>query len=75
MPGNPENNSHAQIVGSSHALSLRFFMNLVVFPLSAFPYKVSFPPILLITGLLVRMVFVGVPIALAAREASLPAQT
>ena len=44
-------------------------MNLVVVPLSAFPRKLSFPPLVLVTGLFVHMFFIGVPIALAARRA------
>jgi hypothetical protein len=44
-------------------------MNLVVVPLSAFPRKLSFPPIVLVTGLLVHMFCIGLPIALATRAA------
>jgi uncharacterized membrane protein YagU involved in acid resistance len=61
----------AVLSGTIYGIGIYFFMNLVVLPLSAFPYKVSFPPILLITGLFVHMFFVGVPIALAARRAAL----
>jgi hypothetical protein len=44
-------------------------MNLVVLPLSRFPRKLSFPLPVLVTGLLVHMFLIGVPIALAARRA------
>ena len=44
-------------------------MNLVVVPLSAFPHKLSFPPLVLITGLLVHMSLIGLPIALVVRKA------
>jgi hypothetical protein len=48
-------------------------MNFVVVPLSAFPHKLSDPPVVLITGLLVHMFLVGVPIALCIRFAALRA--
>ena len=44
-------------------------MNLVVLPLSAFPRKVTFPPLVLATGLFVHMFGIGLPIALATRKA------
>ena len=46
-------------------------MNFIVVPLSAFPHKLAFPPIVLATGLFVHMFLVGVPIALFIRAASL----
>jgi len=45
------------------------FMNLVVLPLSRLPPRTSFPAVVLITGLLVHMFLIGVPIALASRRA------
>ena len=39
----------------------------IVVPLSAFPQKQAFPPLVLTTGLLVHMFLVGVPIALCVR--------
>jgi hypothetical protein len=45
-------------------------MNTVVLPLSAFPRKLSFPPSVLIPGLLCHMLLVGLPIALAMRRAA-----
>jgi hypothetical protein len=48
-------------------------MNFIVLPLSAFPHKLAFPPIVLATGLFVHIFLVGVPIALFIRAASLRA--
>lgn len=45
-------------------------MNLIVLPLSAIPRKATFPPLVLVTGFLVHMFFIGLPIALAVRRAS-----
>ncbi|MBA3670474.1 MAG: hypothetical protein H0W68_00445 [Gemmatimonadaceae bacterium] len=44
-------------------------MNLVVIPLSATPPRKTIYPLTLATGLLVHMLFIGLPIALAARHA------
>ena len=46
-------------------------MNFVVLPLSAFPGRFTFVPLLVTTGVLVHMFGVGLPIALATRRASL----
>jgi hypothetical protein len=46
-------------------------MNFIVVPLSAFPHKLAFPPIVLATGLFVHIFLVGVPIALFIRAAAL----
>ena len=45
-------------------------MNLIVLPLSAFPRRVTFPPLVLATGLFVHMFFIGLPISLAVRRFS-----
>lgn len=55
------------IAGSIFGFFVYFVMNLVVLPLSAFPGKVSFAPVLLAANLLVHMFLIGVPIALASR--------
>jgi uncharacterized membrane protein YagU involved in acid resistance len=55
--------------GSAYGVAIYAFMNLVVLPLSRFPRKLSFPLPVLITGLLVHMFLIGVPIAFAARRA------
>ena len=57
------------ITGACYGFAVFWVMNLVVLPLSAFPRKVTFVPIVVITGLIVHMFFVGVPIALATRRA------
>jgi hypothetical protein len=46
-------------------------MNLVVLPLSATPPRTTFVPLVIGTGLLVHMFFIGLPIAIAARRASI----
>lgn len=55
--------------GIVYGLLIYAVMNLVVLPLSAFPRKVTFPPLVLATGLFVHMFFIGLPMALAARWA------
>ncbi|MEP6955496.1 MAG: hypothetical protein ABI883_01620 [Chthoniobacterales bacterium] len=55
--------------GVIYGLFIYGMMNLVVLPLSAFPRKVTFPPLVLATGLLVHMFCIGLPIALATRRA------
>ena len=54
-------------------LAIYGVMNFVVVPLSAFPHTGSSPPLTVVTGILVRMFGVGVPIAIGARKASQPA--
>lgn len=60
----------AFISGVLYGIIIYAVMNLVVLPLSAFPRKVTFPPLVLATGLCVHMFFIGLPISLAARSAS-----
>lgn len=60
------------LTGACYGFAVYWVMNLVVLPLSAFPRKVTFPPLVLITGLLVHMFLIGVPIALATRRAFVP---
>lgn len=57
------------IIGAVYGFAVFWVMNLVVLPLSAFPRKVTFVPLVVITGLLVHMFLIGVPIALGARRA------
>ncbi|MEP6811223.1 MAG: hypothetical protein ABI992_13345, partial [Chthoniobacterales bacterium] len=54
--------------GIVYGFLIFWVMNLVVLPLSAFPRKVTFPWLVLGTGLFVHMFFIGLPIALAARR-------
>ncbi len=60
----------AVISGIVYGLLIYAIMNLVVLPVSAFPRKVTFPPLVLATGLFVHMFFIGLPIALAVRCAA-----
>ena len=60
---------HAFVSGAIFGLCVYVVMNFVVVPLSAFPHKLAFPPIVLVTGLFVHMFLVGVPIALFIRAA------
>ena len=62
---------HAFVSGAIFGLCIYAVMNFIVVPLSAFPHKLTFPPIVLATGLFVRMFLVGIPIALFIRAASL----
>jgi uncharacterized membrane protein YagU involved in acid resistance len=60
----------AIISGLLYGIAVYLFMNLVVLPLSAFPHRISFRPALLVTGLIVHMLCVGIPIALVVRHYS-----
>jgi uncharacterized membrane protein YagU involved in acid resistance len=57
------------VTGILYGVVVYAVMNLVVLPLSATPPRTKFLPIVIVTGLLVHMFFIGVPIALAARRA------
>jgi hypothetical protein len=57
------------VSGILYGIGVYAVMNLVVLPLSAYPPRKSFPLIVIATGLLVHMFFIGVPIALAASKA------
>ena len=61
---------HAVLAGILYGAAIFALMNLVVVPLSAFPRKLTFPPVVLITGLLVHMFGIGLPISLASRRAA-----
>jgi hypothetical protein len=65
---------HAVISGLLFGVLVYAVMNLLVLPLSAYPRKLTFPPVVLITGLLVHMLLVGLPIALMVRRAHTSAQ-
>ncbi len=65
---------HPVVAGLSYGFLIFAVMNLVVLPLSAFPRKVSFPLVVLVTGILVHMFCIGLPISLAVRR-TLPAET
>lgn len=63
---------HPVVSGLFYGVLIYAAMNLVVLPLSAFPRKVSFPLLVLVTGLLVHMFCIGLPIALAVRRTRAP---
>jgi hypothetical protein len=62
---------HAVVSGAIFGLCVFVVMNFVVVPLSAFPHKLVFPPLVVATGLFVHMFLFGVPIALFVRAAAL----
>jgi len=61
---------HPVVSGLLYGVAVYFFMNLVVLPLSAFPHKITFRPAMLVTGLIVHMLCVGLPISLLIRRYS-----
>ena len=58
----------AFLAGAVYGLAIYTVMNLVVLPLSAFPFPMKFAPLATITGVLVHIFLVGVPIAFAIRR-------
>lgn len=54
--------------GAAFGVGVYLFMNFVVLPLSAFPFELSYPPLRLLEGFVSHAVFVGIPIAAAARR-------
>lgn len=58
------------ICGPLFGLGVYGFMNFVVLPLSAIPFKISFALPNLIGGLLIHMLGIGLPIALSVRRYS-----
>lgn len=57
-------------VGAIFGVCVFLFMRLVVLPLSAFPYPVTFRPLATALDGLSHMFLFGLPIALAARKAA-----
>ncbi len=53
-----------------YGIGIYLFMNFVVLPLSAIPFKMSYPLASLIGGLLIHMFGIGLPIALVVRRYS-----
>lgn len=60
----------AVVSGLIYGIAVYWFMNLIVLPLSAVPFKITFQPAIVVTGLIVHMLCVGLPIALAVRRFS-----
>ena len=59
---------HAVASGIVYGAVIYAAMNFIVLPLSAFPGRFTFVPLVVTTGLLVHMFGVGLPIALATRR-------
>jgi hypothetical protein len=55
------------VCGLLYGVAIYLFMNVVVVPLSAVPFKFSYPPMAVIIGLAVHMLCIGLPISLAIR--------
>ena len=62
--------TQAIICGVIYGIGIYLFMNFVVLPLSAIPFKMSYPLASLIGGLLIHMLGIGLPIALVVRRYS-----
>ncbi|HMG76263.1 MAG TPA: hypothetical protein VK582_22510 [Pyrinomonadaceae bacterium] len=62
--------NQASICGVLYGVCVYLFMNFVVLPLSAIPFKMSYPWPALIGGLLIHMFGIGLPIALVTRKYS-----
>ncbi len=56
--------------GLLYGVAVYFFMNFIVLPLSAVPFKISYTLAGLVTGLLILMFCVGLPIAFIVRRYS-----
>jgi len=57
------------VCGALYGVAVYFVMQLIVLPLSAVPWKVSFPASRIASGLVAHVACVGLPIALAIRWA------
>ena len=65
---------HFVVCGIFYGIAIYLVMNLVVLPLSAVPFPIGpFPVKSMIQGLLVHMILIGLPIAVANRVFSKPA--
>jgi uncharacterized membrane protein YagU involved in acid resistance len=60
--------THPLACGAVFGVLVYLFMNFVVLPLSAFPFKLSYPPLRLLEGFASHACFVGIPIAWAVRK-------
>jgi hypothetical protein len=56
------------LAGALYGITVYWVMNLVVLPLSAFPGKFQFDPVVVPAGVLVHALLIGVPIAMTARK-------
>jgi hypothetical protein len=64
--------SRAVVCGALFGVLIYLFMNFVVLPLSAFPFKPSYPALKLLQGFAWHAVLVGIPIAVSIRRLSNP---
>ena len=62
--------SRALACGALFGVLVYLFMNFVVLPLSAFPYKLTYTPQRLLEGFVSHAIFVGIPIGWAIRRFS-----
>jgi hypothetical protein len=62
--------NYAVICGVLYGVCIYLFMNFVVLPLSAIPFKPLYPWRVLIPGLLIHMFGIGLPISLVVRRYS-----
>jgi len=58
----------AIVCGSVYGVAVYLFMNLIVLPLSAFPHKISYSLVTVVTGLNVHVLCIGLPISLTVRR-------
>ncbi len=70
----PALRTRAVAFGALFGVLVYLFMNFVVLPLSAFPFKLSYPAMRLIEGFASHALFVGIPIAMAIRRFAGPAR-
>ncbi len=56
--------------GLVYGVAVYVFMNFIVLPLSAISFKISYTPAVVATGVMILMLFVGLPIALVVRHYS-----
>lgn len=61
---------HPVLCGLFYGVAVYLFMNSIVLPLSAFPTKIVYTPVVLIRGLLIHMFCIGLPISLANKRFS-----
>lgn len=59
---------HAVVCGLAYGIPVYLVMNLVVLPLSAIPFRISFAPGNVVTSVLILMFCVGLPIGLVVRR-------
>ncbi|MEW6737176.1 MAG: hypothetical protein AB1489_38180 [Acidobacteriota bacterium] len=61
---------HTIVCGSLYGITVFVVMNFIVLPLSAIPFKLSYPLRVVVIGLTIHIFCVGLPIAVAVRRYS-----